>query len=479
MKFGCISVLLLNLIQAAIHQPEKLSLRHDYRQTFKYPYSIIKDPLPYFQKTGDVLIDSKSIRVVSGIKGQKSLIWCENKNPHPEWLLEFEFTTFGKGAAGGRGFVLWYVKDFKKHVQVDYFEINDLTYEKINYFGYSNEFEGVGIVFDSSDRNSGRINPIIYGISNDGNPRDLSDYHSPKVNLGSCYREFRNTPSNVFGKLTYKDKILRLDLDIRQEGKNYVPCFEMKIDLPVNYHFGLSSSTDEISPGKSKYADFLVDTLDWFTWEVSEVNPRPKSEQPLRPHEKEDIEQGKSFEMSDKFKKMIEETEKTVFSYPKSDLKEKDTFGEEPINHQEAVQKLKSAQLHMIESLNFIQERLHLELTPQEPIVNVATPKHQEHFEKRAKLSIWDLSKKMYELKTEMESLRASTVELQSDTRHFMRKLDESLTYTHQLVSLETAEDMLSGALKIFGVLAIIAFLIVLYGVFTKGKDSQQQRKFI
>lgn len=61
------------------------------------------------------------------------------------------------------------------------------------------------------------MNPFIYAIENDGTKTkaDFTNYGSPSVHKGACFREYRNTPDPVWGRLIYKDGTLELDVDIR------------------------------------------------------------------------------------------------------------------------------------------------------------------------------------------------------------------------------------------------------------------------
>lgn len=256
-------------------------------------------------------------------------------------MVEFSFQVHGRGASGGEGMVIWYAKDLKAPTS------------RPDFYGGLSSFTGAAIVFDSSDAASNRHNPFIYVISNDGtkSSADFSNYASPSIHLGACFREYRNTPGRVYGKLVYDSGMLRLDIDIRQGGKAYTNCFKVPISLPSGYQFGISASTSNTG----------TDDHDLFSFETYELRP-PAKEKHLRPFEKEDIAQGKEFKMDEKMQKKIEEYDQKISE------EDMEVEGENPeeaaVFNAETVLRIEENQFHILEALNLIETKLGV--TPQD-----------------------------------------------------------------------------------------------------------------
>ena len=115
------------------------------------------------------------VRLSPAMDYKRGSLWSVKPNPHKEWMVEFSFSVYGRHALGGEGFALFYTK-----------ELGDYSTLKPDFYGRSSSFQGVAIVFDASDAANNRFNPFIYAI------------------------EYRNAPSPVFGKLIYKDNILKV-----------------------------------------------------------------------------------------------------------------------------------------------------------------------------------------------------------------------------------------------------------------------------
>ena len=141
------------------------------------------------------------VRLSPAMDYKRGSLWSVKPNPHKEWMVEFSFSVYGRHALGGEGFALFYTK-----------ELGDYSTLKPDFYGRSSSFQGVAIVFDASDAANNRFNPFIYAIENNGakTAADFRNYASPSVHLGACFREYRNAPSPVFGKLIYKDNILKV-----------------------------------------------------------------------------------------------------------------------------------------------------------------------------------------------------------------------------------------------------------------------------
>ena len=113
-------------------------VRFDYRQTFKRPiYAGKNKHVPYFNYSGDVVISRDYIRLASSLPFQYGILRCDTPNKHKGWMVEFSMSIYGKSSEGGHGLVFWYIDDFEKAGR--------------NFYGYTAEFRGLAVVFDTSD----------------------------------------------------------------------------------------------------------------------------------------------------------------------------------------------------------------------------------------------------------------------------------------------------------------------------------------
>jgi hypothetical protein len=217
----------------------ELRTRYDFKQSLKVPFYGAKEQvLPHFGQTGS-LASREKVRLTSSMPLQHGQLWCTEANPHKEWMVEFSVIVSGRYMSGTDGFAFWYTSQKGQTEHTDF-------------YGASSKFDGIGIVFDSSDESQDRINPFIYGLKNDNSKKlaDFADYSSPKTNIGSCFREIRNTPGPVFVKVKYVNRVLSVEVDIRQRGQSYTSCFNATdIDLPSGHYFRISASTDQNGAG--------------------------------------------------------------------------------------------------------------------------------------------------------------------------------------------------------------------------------------
>ena len=294
--------LILTLVAGSVHKfgdAGRTPTRFDYRQTFKYPITGNSSIIPYFNTTGDVLENKDFVRLVPSMDYQLGSIWSETQNPHKEWMVEMSFIISGIHHLGGDGFVFWYSNDQTKPGMVS------------DFYGRHSQFQGVAIVFDTADSKTNRINPFIYAIENDGRKslQDYQNYMSSSVHRGACHFDYRNSMKPVWAKIIYSNNELSLDMDIRQGGTAYTNCFKFPIQLPVGYHFSLSATTSK---------DGGRDDHDILSFETYELNPIAKKDYPERPHEREMINNGKKFEMTEELQsvliinELIKETETKV-----------------------------------------------------------------------------------------------------------------------------------------------------------------------
>jgi hypothetical protein len=168
-------------------------------------------------------------------------------------MVELSFRISGSYYVGGRGLAFWYAKDRGQEGPV---------------LGSKDQWNGLGIMFETADAKKKREKSIIMGHLNNGTIL-YNNLTNPEENsIGGCYRLFRNTQSPVFVKIYYFDNNLKVYLDIKESGKkDHDLCFEAQnIQLPIGNYFGVSALADGDTP----------DDHDILSMETFEINPPEK-----------------------------------------------------------------------------------------------------------------------------------------------------------------------------------------------------------
>ncbi|EPZ34536.1 Concanavalin A-like lectin/glucanase, subgroup domain-containing protein [Rozella allomycis CSF55] len=244
------------------HNGNKLPSRYDYKQTFKYPFKLKDDAtdIPNFEAKGDVAILNNAVRLTNDMPNQNGVIWTKNANPHKEWQAVVGFRIEGHGNTGGEGLTFWYRKEKA---------LGDV-------FGTADEWNGLGIFLDSFDDDHKKNNPLIYGILNDGTKKYQKELDGGSQIMGSCFKDFRNSPLPYWLKITYASRTLTVES--AKHGDFYEVCFEAEIDLPEGYFFGVSAST----------GPEFADQHEVLMFEIYELNSLEKADVSPEVNEKEE-----------------------------------------------------------------------------------------------------------------------------------------------------------------------------------------------
>ena len=218
---------------------------------------------------------------------------------------------------GGNGVAFWFTTGKEKSGPV---------------FGNDDAFDGLLVAFDTADVANERYSPIITASLNDGK--------KSQKKVGSCFRDFRNTPGPVWARISYRNKKLVVSVDLLSEGKAFSDCFSIdEISLPDSGYFGISSST----------ADDYYDDHDVFSLETYQLDAPPK-EKVKRPTEDKHIKNKDEFKLDDKTKEKIK---KITEEYKSSVPKPNQGGFQEAINIH-TIQKLQENQFKIIEALNLV-----------------------------------------------------------------------------------------------------------------------------
>ena len=151
------------------------------------------------------------------------------------WEIEVEFSISGTGNLFGDGMAMWVTKSRAEMGQV---------------FGMKDQFEGLGIFFDTYKNNRpGVVFPYIMAMVGDGQT-SYDQANDGKANelAGCSARGIRNADIPTKAKVTYfQDKELTVDLMYKKEDE-WTRCFEIpNVKLPSVTYLGFSAETGELS----------------------------------------------------------------------------------------------------------------------------------------------------------------------------------------------------------------------------------------
>ncbi|KAF9923827.1 hypothetical protein FBU30_006111 [Linnemannia zychae] len=306
------------------------SRRFDYKQSLKKPFTY-NNEMPFWDNYG-----------TPSVPGLKGAVWRQAPNEYKEWEVELQFKAFGHGQTGGKGLAFWYTQDRAVDGPV---------------FGSKDQWKGLGIFMDTSDPANHRLNPVIYGIMNDGSKPFPSNPTANTNSFGGCLRDYKNSHTPVVVRVSYIGGILKVSADTHSKGKKMVPCFEQKdLNLPLGYYFGVTAqSADHGSP----------DDHDLYAFEMYEVNPPKKEKNPLRPHEAEMKKKGEEVKIDTADQLAFEEVQKIV-EEQEAKLKE-ETDGPNTLSASQMAATVGDTQYRIIESLNSIHNKLETLGAPMQP----------------------------------------------------------------------------------------------------------------
>lgn len=150
--------------------------------------------------------------------------------------IEFEFNIQGGSSLHGDGMAMWLTRQRAQSGAV---------------FGSADEFEGLGIFFDTYKNNRpGTVFPYVMAMIGDGRTQYDKDSDGRANEYAGCSaRGLHGGDSSKKARVTYfQDKSLKLELQLK-EGEEWTLCFEKEDPpvLPSVAYLGFSAETGELT----------------------------------------------------------------------------------------------------------------------------------------------------------------------------------------------------------------------------------------
>lgn len=255
--------------------PQRLNRRFEYQLSFKGPHLVQLDgSIPFWDHYGDAIASDESVRITPSMKSKKGSVWSKLANPHENWEVEVVFRVNGRGRIGADGLALWYTVDRGLDGPV---------------FGSADQWQGLGIFFDSYDNDVQSNNPYIMIILNDGTKIYNHNEDGANQISGGCMRDFRNKPYPTRAKIKYYYKTLTIYYHngVTSKRDDYEICTRVNnVELPKNGYFGVSAATGGLADDHDVLA-FLTHSLTTATAEGTDDQSRDVSDEERQRYDQE------------------------------------------------------------------------------------------------------------------------------------------------------------------------------------------------
>ena len=126
-------------------------------------------------------------------------------------------------------------------------------------FGSSDQWNGLGVFFDSFDNDNKHNNPYIMAMVNDGLQSYDHQNDGTTQQLAGCLRDFRNKPFPVRAKIEYYKNVLTVHFHsgMSNNERDFELCIRKEgVTLPKSGFFGISAATGGLAGKLMRYHIF-------------------------------------------------------------------------------------------------------------------------------------------------------------------------------------------------------------------------------
>lgn len=209
-----------------------------------------------FLVTGDVDSRPTSLRLCSQRPDSRAALWARHPNHFPDWQAVIVFRVAGDKEHGGDGLGFWYAKNVGQVGPVN---------------GGPARWHGLAVFVDTDGTDTDGASRVVASL----NQNDVEwsvERKGEGQYFGGCLARLRNTAAPVHMRVTYVNRIIKVELDDGKEGQSFANCLERaNTDLPPGMFFGLTAGTSD-QPD-------LFDILSFEVFELKrEANPPPPSQ---------------------------------------------------------------------------------------------------------------------------------------------------------------------------------------------------------
>ncbi|XP_065100050.1 protein ERGIC-53 [Paramisgurnus dabryanus] len=278
--------------------------RFEYKYSFKGPHLTQSDGrIPFWVHTGNAIPSSDQVRITPSLRSQKGSVWTKSPVHFENWEAEVAFRVSGRGRMGADGLAIWFTTSQGLDGPV---------------YGAADQWNGVGIFFDSFDNDGKKNNPAVIVVGNNGKLVYDHQNDGTTQSLGTCLRDFRNKPYPVRAKITYYKQTLSVYINngFTPDKEDYEYCTKVEnMILPETGFFGISAATGGLADDHDVLS-FLVFRLT----EPGQNLPPPEKEIPKEEKDKYQEEFENFQQELDKRKEEFQKEHPDVQGQPIDDL---------------------------------------------------------------------------------------------------------------------------------------------------------------
>lgn len=238
---------------------DQVHRRFEYSYSFKPPRLSLRDgTVPFWVHGGIANGSSESVRITPALRNQKGSIWTKKATSFDWWEVEVVFRITGRGRIGTDGLALWYTAS-----KGDY---------NGDVFGSSDNWNGLGVLFDSFDNDNMHNNPYIMAVLNDGTLKFDHQNDGSTQLLSGCLRNYRNKPFSTRAQVKYYENTLTMQYHngLTNNNDDYELCLRAEnVSLPKSGYFGISASTGGRLADDHQVSHFLTTSLRHVAAEIS------------------------------------------------------------------------------------------------------------------------------------------------------------------------------------------------------------------
>jgi len=205
--------------------------------------------IPFWTLEGDAFANQDFVRLVPDRQSKRGGMWNTEPNRFQSWEATFSIHVHGVSLVGADGLAFWYTKETS--------ELNG------GFFGFTDQFTGLGIVIDTYDNDNTGLHPLLVAIVNDGTKKytHSHDHQAATMEVGNCQLGIRNLAGTSIIKVTYRGRQLKVETQL-YGAATFSPCLIAEnVDLPTKHHFGFTAATGQLADNHDVYG-FSVRNLD-------------------------------------------------------------------------------------------------------------------------------------------------------------------------------------------------------------------------
>ncbi|KAI7795695.1 protein ERGIC-53 [Triplophysa rosa] len=206
--------------------------RFEYKYSFKGPHLTQSDGrIPFWVHTGNAIPSADQVRITPSLRSQKGSVWTKSPVSMQNWEAEVAFRVSGRGRMGADGLAIWFTASQGLEGPV---------------YGAADQWNGVGIFFDSFDNDGKKNNPAVLVVGNNGKLAYDHQNDGSTQSLGTCLRDFRNKPYPVRAKIIYYKQTLSVFINngFTPDKEDYEFCTKVEnMIIPESGYFGISAAT--------------------------------------------------------------------------------------------------------------------------------------------------------------------------------------------------------------------------------------------